>query len=235
LENLPNGSYLWFSAGILSERSWYQGRAIAGTFWPQFRAKEFKIVMHWSVIRERFLKEYFDVEYLPDLPFYGTELVLIGPFRGVAGDLLAISMAKDFSSINKVDAYGTPLDDYDTLPLMQEFNKGEQCAAAIVGMDTFPVQYDALKSVNPDVKILHIAADLNRIAREAPQYWNAGLLDGFVIGLKMAGNYELLSGVQGLAYTMLFANVLIGVILVGGMIGGTALYFVRRQGTRGGG
>jgi hypothetical protein len=146
-----------------------------------------------------------------------------------------VSMAKDFASVNVVDAYGTPLDDFDALPMMEEFWKGELCAAAIVGMDTFPVQYDTLKPVNPDVVILHIAADLNRIAREAPQYWNAGMLDGFVIGLKMAGNYELLVGIPGLAYTMLFANVLIGIVLVGGMIGGTVLHYVRRTEARGGG
>jgi hypothetical protein len=242
IRDMPNGSKVWGST-FSSSAAYYQAIYGNAPFMHYLvYDKQFKIVFHGGevplvdeILRLAFKDE---IAALPagkqtvdNLPGYGTQFVLISPLPGT-GATQTTQSSESWTSTNKIDYYGK---DLASMPLIKEYPGGKYSDLIFGELDTWPTWYDIAFNVAPTVtgkraKIVMYSADVSRIALAAHGYYNAGMMDGFIIGLKQIGQMSTLLKIESTASTFLLGNALIGFAIIGGLIIQTVLFVQQKYG-----
>ncbi len=233
IDSLPEGSYVWWDVTGWPY-SYYTALYSSIPIIKHIISKDLKHV-GWGgfgpqvTMHDKIMSKGYGVISMKDYPKYGTYVVDLGipPGLGVGGRLGIVPMmqlADKWTNLIQVDMFGTPLGE---LPLTKEFFQGKQAAvvfqAAVATYRTF---------MPPGVRYVTVTSSSTGVVYDTVNNWYAGLLSGFVAGIKQGGQYELLTGIPGDSSKLLLAETFAGAFIVGGMIVGNVLYLFNRFGRR---
>jgi len=229
IESLPEGSYIWWDVTGWPY-SYYTALYSSVPIIKHIIQKNLKHV-GWGgygpqvTMHDKIMSKGYGVVSMKDYPKYGTYVVDLGipPGLGVGGRLGIVPMmqlADKWTNLIKVDMFGTPLDE---LPLTREFYAGKQAKVvfqgAVATWRTF---------MPPEVKYVTVTSSSTGVVYDTVNNWYAGLLTGFVAGIKQGGQYELLTGIPGDSSKLLLSETLAGAFIIGGMIIGNLHYLFNR-------
>ena len=155
-----------------------------------------------------------------DHPGYGTQIVDLGIIPG-RGATFFTKQVEGWDTLTQLDMYGTPLSE---LPLTAEIPSAKECDMIFISGG-----YVGLWRGNvPDAKLGMVTSSSTGIVYSTNELYVTGLIDGFVAGIKQGGQYEQLAGTNVGAQSLLLAELVVGIFLVGGMIIANVLWFVQR-------
>jgi len=229
INSLPDGfNYYNYRLGGGSS-TLYASKAVVPAFFNQILRKNARVIVavpdvDADMVARVLLSMIYKVDSVQNSPLYGKNIVYIGVIPTTTEAIL--SMLDDWTKIVKLDAFGNSLSDYTKLPMMEKFKGIKACDLMTLVGDDVPIYYPLLRTET--VKVI-MTADANRIAREDNQYYNAGLVQGMLIGVRQAGQYEKLENVKGLAYTFYLAETLTSVYTVGGLLIGCVWYLYAKS------
>ncbi len=229
---LPEGSFIWYDVTGWPY-SYYTALYSNVPVLKHIIQKNLKLV-GWGglgpmiTMHDKIMAKAYGVASVKEWPKYGTYLVDLGipPGLGVGGRLGIVplmALANKWTDLIQVDMFGTPLGD---LPLTKEFFQGKQ--AKIVFTNNM-----AFRSFMPaGTKYVSIYSSSTGVVYDTVNSWYAGLLTGFLAGIKQGGQYEILTGIPGDSSRLLLAETLAGGFIIAGMIVGNVLFLVNRFGFR---
>jgi len=233
IDALPEGSYIWYDVTGWPY-SYYTALYSNVPVIKHIIAKNLKMV-GWGgfgpmvTMHDKIMAKGFGLSSVKDWPKYGTYLVDLGipPGFGVGsrlGIVPLMALANKWTDLVQVDMFGTPLSE---LPLTKEFFQGKQ--AAIVFTNNM-----AFRSFMPaTTKYVAIYSSSTGVVYDTVNSWYAGLLTGFLAGIKQGGQYELLTGIPGDSSRLLLAETFAGAFIIAGMIVGNVLFLVNRFARKG--
>jgi len=228
IEALPDGSN---AIGGLETASWniYSMKVIWPAVWHQLLRKHIHVITWAASVDEQRIKDelftkIYGVADLKDSPLYGKEIV---DFGVVGTDVQQGKevMLEDWTVMIKIDRYGNLLTDYDKLPMMKTFKGLSKADIWFSRINDIPL--DRYLQTKAGKDILVCVADTWGWALHN-QYYSAGIIKGMVMGIKEAGQYEILEHYVGDAYTYLLVEMLTGVLIIGGLLIGGASFLYKK-------
>ena len=232
INSLPEGSFIWYDVTGWPY-SYYTALYSNVPVIKHIIAKNLKLVgwggMGPSVtMHDKIMSKAFGVTSVKDWPKYGTYLVDLGipPGFGVGsrlGIVPLMALANKWTDLVTMDMFGTPLSE---LPLTKEFFQGKQAKIVFTNNMAF------MSFMPAGTKYVAIYSSSTGVVYDTVNSWYAGLLHGFLAGIKQGGQYEILTGIPGDASKLLLAETFAGFFIIAGMIVGNAMYLINRFGGR---
>lgn len=231
IDSLPAGSYIWWDVTGWPY-SYYTALYSSVPVIKHIIAKNLKMV-GWGgfapqvTMHDKIMSKGYGVISMKDWPGYGTYVVDLGipPGLGVGGRLGIVPMmqlADKWTNLITIDMFGTPLDQLE-LTKPGNFDAGKKCKVI------FQNNVATYKSFMPaDVKYVSVYSSSTGVVYDTVNNWYAGLLTGFLAGIKQGGQYELLTGIPGDSSKLLLSETLAGAFVLGGMIIGNVLFLINR-------
>ena len=145
---------------------------------------------------ERSLQQAFAATGLKDKFLYGKNYVIIG-YTPEQDETALVAFIKDFHYF-KQDYYGTPI---GNIPLLQDFKSVSDAKLWINSLGIWWTDV-TFRQESPYVKPLYLMEAGG--ASDIFPYYAAGKVDGYLIGIRGAAEYEQLTGIRGRA--TLFLN-----------------------------
>jgi hypothetical protein len=224
IDALPEGSKVfWPVTGW--PYSFYTAKLTSGQIIKHVLAKNLKLVVHGGQgplvnMHDKIMALGTGYDDISDHPGYGTQFIDLGVLPG-RGDAQILSLIEGFDQLTQVDMFGTPLED---LPLYQEFQSCKD-AVAIFALGR---RLGIWRSQLPDAIYVGVTSSSTGIIYGTNELYVTGLIEGFVAGIKQGGQYEQLSGHTVGAKTLLFAEMIVGAFIVGGMIIGNGYWLYNK-------
>jgi hypothetical protein len=224
IDALPEGSKVfWAVTGW--PYSFYTAKLTSGQIIKHVLAKDLKLMTYGGQgplvnMHDKIIALGTGYDSIADHPDYGTKIVDLGVLPG-RGTALILSLIEGFDQLTLVDMFGTPLED---LPLYQEFKSaGDADCIFAVG-----ARLGTWRSQLPDKVYVGVTSSSTGIIYGTNELYVTGLIEGFVAGIKQGGQYEQLSGQTVGAQTLLFAEMVVGAFIVGGMIIGNGWWLINK-------
>lgn len=227
MNNLPQGSFVLQTVGF--------NPAVDAEVWPQMLA----LAKHWMSLGLKII--YYPVfqegvmyasriedGVAPEYGYkYGEDYVIL-PFK--AGGETAIAGLGDFYSFIEKDVYGTPI---VQMPLFEDFS-GITDLALAVAVTGSEDGYFLVRHINEPFKIPVIVGGTAPVLPAIGPYLSSGQIEGAIIGLSGAAQYEIMAEVPGSATGAMDAqsmgHLLIAGLVVLGNVGFLAERKYRRKG-----
>jgi hypothetical protein len=153
-------------------------------------------------------------------PDYGTKFVNLGYVAG--GNQLLEQWKDSITSITPVDAYGNKLLD---LPMIQTFNELKADADLMIGLDARGLETIYVVRYNTPVIEIGGTDSASYLALS----YTAGYFKGMIMGQRGGAEYEILSGIQGKAFSYLQNTLSISAVMIIIMVIANVRYVLKKQ------
>jgi hypothetical protein len=233
---LPAGTYIWWDVTGWPY-SYYTALYSSVPILRHIAQKNLKFVGYGGAgpqvtMHDKILSKAFGVISMKDYPGYGTTYVDLGIPPGTAvgatlGIVPMMQLATGWKNLVVVDMFGTPLDQLE-LTKPGNFDAGNK--AKVIFQNNVAMYATFMPA---GTKYVTVYSSSTGVVYDTVNNWYAGLLSGFVAGIKQGGQYELLTGIPGDSSKLLLAETFAGAFVIAGMIIGNLFYLMDRARRKG--
>lgn len=222
MNNLPEGSIVLQTVGF--------NPAVDAEVWPQMLA----LAKHWMSLGVKII--YYPVfqegvmyasriedTVAPEYGYkYGEDFVIL-PFK--AGGETAIAGLGDFYSFIEKDVHGSAI---AKMPLFEDFS-GISDLALAVAVTGSEDGYFLVRHINEPFKVPIIVGGTAPVLPAIGPYLSSGQIEGAIIGLSGAAQYEIMAGVPGSATGAMDAQSMGHLLITGLVVLGNVGFLVERK------
>lgn len=158
---------------------------------------------------------------------YGVDFINLGFIPGKESGLAAF--AENIPKVKPQDIYGTSIESFEMMKDVKSLNDVDAFVSINYGSVTGVSPEHVVRQISAMYKVPVIMPVSTVIAPGTLPYYEAGQLQGFMVGLKGAADYEMLLGKPGTAVSAMDAQSLAHLLMIAFIILGNVIYLLNKK------